>query len=155
MNMTSIHEDVGLIPGLAQWFRDLAFPWVVSVGCRCGSDLALLWLWCRPADLSSSLGTSICCRCGPKKKKNYFIPLSLIYVINLCFPVEPVRNRLQDLIINITCNIRYVPTAYRVPGIFLGIWGICVSKTSRYLWPWGPLNNSLGSVHLHCFCGKR
>ena len=20
-----------------------------SVGCRCGSDLALLWLWCRPA----------------------------------------------------------------------------------------------------------
>jgi len=20
-----------------------------GVGCRCGSDLALLWLWCRPA----------------------------------------------------------------------------------------------------------
>ena len=24
MNWTSIHEDEGLIPGLAQWFRDLA-----------------------------------------------------------------------------------------------------------------------------------
>ena len=52
-----------------------------SVGCRCGSDLALLWLWCRPAATglipTPSLGTSICCRCSPKKtnkqtNKNYF-----------------------------------------------------------------------------------
>ena len=33
MNATRLHEDEGLIPGLAQRVE----------------DLALLWLWCRPA----------------------------------------------------------------------------------------------------------
>ena len=39
MNLTSIHEDSGSIPALAM---------SCGVGLRHGSDLALLWLWCRP-----------------------------------------------------------------------------------------------------------
>ena len=45
-----------------------------GVGRRRGSDPVLLWLWCSCSCSCSSywapsLGTSLCCGCGPKKKK--------------------------------------------------------------------------------------
>ena len=43
-NLTSIHEDVGFDP-----WPHLGVAASYCVGHRCGLDLALLRLWCRPA----------------------------------------------------------------------------------------------------------
>ena len=79
--LNSIHEDTGLIPGLAYQIKDLALLWAL-VGHRCSSDPEFLWLWCGLAASIPSLGTSISHRCGPKKTKtnkqtNFFGDLSI------------------------------------------------------------------------------
>ena len=72
MDLTTIHEDGGSVPGLTQRVKVSGVAMSYGLGPRHGSDPALLWLLCRLAscssDLTPSLGTSICHRCGPKNK---------------------------------------------------------------------------------------
>ena len=44
-NPTRNREISSLIPALAQWVKNLGIALNCGVGCRHGSDLALLWLW--------------------------------------------------------------------------------------------------------------
>ena len=42
--LTSILEGVGSFLGLAQWVKESGIATSCGVGCRCGLELALLWL---------------------------------------------------------------------------------------------------------------
>ena len=83
-NPTRNHDVAGSIPAPAQWVKDPAVAVSCGVGCRRGSDLALLWLWHRLAAIAliqplaweppyaAAAAQEMAKRQKKKKKKKYY-----------------------------------------------------------------------------------
>ena len=63
-----VYEDLGWITGLTRWVKDLALSQAAVWLGSCVA-VAVVWACSCSSDLTHSLGTSICRRCGCKKKK--------------------------------------------------------------------------------------
>ena len=72
-NPTSIHGDVDLIPGLAQWVKGIQYCHKMQgrSQMRLRSSIAVVTVETGScsSDSTPSLGTSVCCGCGCKKQK--------------------------------------------------------------------------------------
>ena len=78
-----------------------------GIGCRCGSDPVLLWIWCRPAAAAPNklLASELPCAMGAglkrQKKKNYqgkeYKSINVIFLLNVISVKENQRSKNMNI----------------------------------------------------------
>jgi len=98
MNPTSIPEDSGSIPGLAQWVKGSGIAMSCGVGHRRSSDIALLLLWHRLAvaapiwPLAWELSFAKNAAQKSKKKKSVFLMTAYVWPLIIHSAEAPWRS---------------------------------------------------------------
>ena len=139
-------EDVGSIPGLTQWVKDLAAS--CSVGCSCSSDPVLLWLWLAAAALIWFLAWELPYATGvaiKKKKKKNVLEDSFLLIAAVSLFWQVIVSALLVLFSNssslILWTFRMFNKHYREDN-FMTRWQsrrMCIVKITLSVWHCGGL----------------
>ena len=129
-NLTSIHEDEGLIPGLTEWVNDLALLRAAVLSGSCGVAVAVAWASTCNSHSSSSLGILTCRRCGHKKEEKTKLNSLYYFCSCLLLLLLSIRHRVVKAELGIQLYSQCLAQCVSYMYVF-NKW-LCLTKPNKY-----------------------